>query len=210
MNDKISSDFFLGSQNLDYSAATIKKIEGFRELKEGWNFGEGEPFNDNIIDQAKFINKEIIEYGFLETDAFPGSSGEIMVTLYYDDKYLEFTVEPDCTITFAKEKDKEIIEYKEGFTTDKALEKVKIFREEICLSSESFILPSLTIEKTDLKVLPLNPAEKIAGFLFSKQSVLENLVAQSANILEFSMKRSQVSPEFFGSSKNRFFQTSTV
>ena len=210
MIDNVSSDFFLVGQELDFSTATAKKIQDFQKLAKGWNFGEGQPFSEKIIKEAKALNKEMIENCFLETGAFPGNDGEIMVTLYYSDYYLEFTIEPNLTITFAKENKKETLEYKEDLTFDKALKLINNFREEIWSSSESFTLPTLTTKKIDSQILPSSQVAVIRESQLLIKNVFPSLVAQSVNILNTSTKRYLENPEFFGSSKNEYFQVATV
>lgn len=69
-----------------------KKITEFTKLAAGWNFGAGKEFLDRVIIQAKQADNLLVQLLAAPTDAFPGSNGEIMVTAYKDDYYLEYTL----------------------------------------------------------------------------------------------------------------------
>ena len=75
------------------------KIIDFKNLERGWCYGEGEPFNDAIINKALELHNEILEKDFIETDAFPGINGEVMLTAYYAEYYFEFTVNLDQSVS---------------------------------------------------------------------------------------------------------------
>ena len=68
---------------------TIKKIESFRRLRDGWHYGEGIAFDENIIGNALNLHNIATKLGFFETDAFPYADGSIMITIYYKSDYLE-------------------------------------------------------------------------------------------------------------------------
>lgn len=103
MTNENSSDFKPLTQDPDEASYTIRKISGFKGLEDGWCYGEGESFKDNIIEEANRLNRMMYDLGFIRTNAFPCTNGGIMVTLYHGDDCLEFTIEPDETITFVHE-----------------------------------------------------------------------------------------------------------
>jgi hypothetical protein len=63
---------------------TRKKIEGFARLPEGWHYGSGSPATARVIDLALRTEAMLRNAGYPKTDAFPGVSGEIVVTGYKD------------------------------------------------------------------------------------------------------------------------------
>jgi hypothetical protein len=105
-----------------------QKIQGFKGLKRGWHYGEGVSFEQSILDNAIALNRETISLGFLETDVFPGLNGEVVFTIYLDDHYLEFTLEPNGSITFCHEKGDKEISYQEGLSFQIAKERIRQFR----------------------------------------------------------------------------------
>src|ERR1700683_2990257 len=82
---------------------TSEKILDFADIEDGWHFGEGAAISKKAIRDASRLYDTLIEYGFYETDAFPGLSGEVRVTAYWGDCYFEFTRERDGTWSFIEE-----------------------------------------------------------------------------------------------------------
>jgi hypothetical protein len=85
---------------------TLRKISSFQLLPIGWDYGRGVPASTSTAERARSIYNSFTQLGFVETDAFPGSDGEIMVTAYKDDYYLECLVEIDGTYTIIAEKNR--------------------------------------------------------------------------------------------------------
>lgn len=82
---------------------TKDKIESFRSLEAGWNYGEGLSIDPEIISMAIDLNQYALNKGFWETDAFPGPDGSLRVTVYEEKDYLEFTIKADKKVTFIHE-----------------------------------------------------------------------------------------------------------
>lgn len=105
-----------------------KRIRNFATLARGWSYGEGVPFSDRVISAAIAFNREAIKRDILTTDAFPGFDGEIMVTVYHQDHYLEFIFENDGSVTFCHEKDEQDLAYQQGLSLKEALDLLMQFR----------------------------------------------------------------------------------
>ena len=105
-----------------------QKIRGFARFEPGWHYGEGVRFDKARLNKAICLNDEAIRRGFVQTDAFPGVSGEVMITIYHGRHYLEFSIEPDDTVVFVYEFDDEEVTYEEGLDFDAALAKIEAFR----------------------------------------------------------------------------------
>jgi hypothetical protein len=88
---------------------TVKKIEQFRDLPVSWHYGDGQAARLDTIDRAKEIFNQYTQMGFTVTDAFPGRDGEIMVTAYKDNYYIECVVETDGTYSVVGERDKDVL-----------------------------------------------------------------------------------------------------
>jgi hypothetical protein len=132
---------------------TTKKIQGFAKKEKGWRWGEGVSFEPSILNAAIALNLEAIRFGFFETDAFPGTDGSIMVTVYYGDQYLEFAVERDGQITFYHEQKNEEVSCEEGLSLKMARAKIGEFSKQWIGSefSEKKTITSGTLDDSRLK-----------------------------------------------------------
>jgi len=72
-----------------------RKLSDFAKLEHGWHRGEGEPVSPLIMDAIRKIYRRNLSLGLTNMDAFPGLSGEIMLTIYAKSLYIEVTAEPD-------------------------------------------------------------------------------------------------------------------
>ena len=62
---------------------------------------------------------------------FVGDSGEIRLTVYHGDYYLEFTIETDDTISYLCEDGGEEDDYQEGLSLNEAIEIINSFKQSI-------------------------------------------------------------------------------
>jgi hypothetical protein len=77
------------------------KIKSFANLDNGWDYGRGGPIQPTTIRLALSWSRFLRNRGLLEIDAFPGESGEIVVSADHGDHYCEVIIEPDHTISIA-------------------------------------------------------------------------------------------------------------
>jgi hypothetical protein len=70
------------------------KINGFKSLPAGWCYGDGVVFLQETIDKALDVIKIAENYN-LDTDAFPGVSGEIEVHFYKGTNKQKFHAEDE-------------------------------------------------------------------------------------------------------------------
>lgn len=92
--------FFIDSTaagRLGSPIAAAQKLEAFAAMPAGWSFGEGQPFDSATISNALLLVMRGILAG-LEVDAFPGLDGEVRVTFYGEELYLQFTFDMGGTI----------------------------------------------------------------------------------------------------------------
>ena len=102
---------------------TIAKIHHFATFKKGWHYTEGEVFEQSVLDKAVDLAEYATGLEF-ETDAFPGTGGGVMITLYWDDFDCDFSIHIDGTWTFCRQnKDCEV--YQEGLSFQDAKDKIK-------------------------------------------------------------------------------------
>jgi len=141
-------------QVVDLPENTTKdKILEFSNLKKGWHFGKGVPPTKKILQLAVDLAGRVALSGF-RSNAFPGVDGEIMVTVYHGEDYLEFTFETNGTVTFVWEKGEAEIAYEEELTVDQAKRRLDAFGEKIWKSlSGSFTPNIMTQPKKSSRVL---------------------------------------------------------
>ena len=69
------------------------KLRTFATYPDGWAFGEGRAFSQEVLTQAGWLMDKLDDAGH-EFDVFPGHDGQIVVTAYIGTKELiDFTVE---------------------------------------------------------------------------------------------------------------------
>jgi len=115
---------------------TEQKILNFADMRDGWNYGEGEPIDAAAILEACLLHSKLLTCGFYETDAFPGLSGEVQVTAYWKDDYFEFTREKEGEWSFIHERLDEIIEETYSLNTPQLESIVESLHERICNTSD--------------------------------------------------------------------------
>lgn len=98
---------------------TIEKIQNFAKLPVGWDSGAGVPASERLVDDALRLHRSA-EARVLETNAFPGTNGSILLTFYAEGECLEITLNPkgDCDCTL--EVDGTVVSDIEGLTLDEA------------------------------------------------------------------------------------------
>ena len=106
-------------------AETEKKIRRFVELPDGWNYGEGIAPSQVVRDNAIRLNQIVLDWGFFATDAFPGTGGEVDLTVYHDEHCFEFIFDPDGRVTFCHEENEKEVEYTEGLSLSEATDKIR-------------------------------------------------------------------------------------
>jgi len=80
------------------------KLDEFSKLSNGWHFGEGTSPSSTALSMARDASLFLSELGVTKQDCFPGVFGEIRVTGYLNDLYIEITYENDDTTSLVIEK----------------------------------------------------------------------------------------------------------
>jgi hypothetical protein len=98
INTAAYSQYYFGATNSPIASATASKIQSFHNLSVGWHYGTGGPINNKTINTALDLHWHLIIVGFINTNAFPGSNGEIQLTAYYntplEQHYIGIMIEP--------------------------------------------------------------------------------------------------------------------
>jgi hypothetical protein len=99
----VSGTYYLKTSDIS-EVGTALKISSFAKLGAGWHYGGGVTPDIKTIGLAKRLLTVVQSYGVPTTDAFPGTAGEIMVTGYTSDDYLELICAADGTVAIVRER----------------------------------------------------------------------------------------------------------
>lgn len=121
-------------------AETIKKINEFADLPQGWHFGEGVSPSKETRERAKKLLHAASWHGLERSNAFPGVNGQLQVTFYNADRMLELTIENDNSATIAIDKGSTQLAFREGASKAEAYAALEEFSQPVWTSSESFIV----------------------------------------------------------------------
>ncbi len=153
---------------------TDGKIMSFERLPLGWHYGKGGPASPHMVRRARGILSLFGTIGFMETDAFPGISGEIMVTAYRGKHCVEVTTELDNSFVVTHEFDGEDRFHETGLSVLQAASALAgiigtIVREECDTSSWSTWNITTTTIRDDSKILrSSHPATALEHLSFGK------------------------------------------
>lgn len=189
--------------------ATIQKVKSFKNLKEGWHYGEGASFNDKNINCAIDLCEFLLNNSFIKIDAFPGFSGEIRITAYPLDYYFEITLDDNENVSLLIENgnDQEIFRIENQ--NCESIKKLIIEKRDSLLwnTPEYLHYITTTVLGNDSTALRLRTHHQNleAGF----QSIVSNaplsLQAASVNIYALN-SQSEPIQQFSGNLKGRYFQ----
>jgi hypothetical protein len=108
-------DFYtIHARVMSQTNSVIEKIRSFGFLEEGWDFGEGSPAPQEVIETAINLHKMGSTLG-INSNAFPGADGEISVAFYFGTDTIEVKVNRDLSFNLTHERgigaDYDILEY---------------------------------------------------------------------------------------------------
>lgn len=166
---------------IDPRPLAVRKIETFSRLGEGWSFGDGLRFEDSVINTAKSLVLHARKHGFLESDAFPGMQGDVLIRIYQGLHCLEFTVRNERCIDYVHEVEDAEIESEDDLTLDASTSKIQELRKDLCESFD-FSKPYISTEGgVASQVLPSNRLEKMVVYRSWMKFAYDNWDIQSAN-----------------------------
>lgn len=116
---------------------TAHKIREFRDLPQGWHYGRGAAPSKETIDAAIEIAVTALKGGQTDTDAIPGSNGEIQILVFRGSTYLEFTIEANGLVDYRREEGDNRVARLDALPIHRALSILEDFTREIWLSSGS-------------------------------------------------------------------------
>jgi hypothetical protein len=135
---------------------TEQKIRNFANFKAGWRVGEGIQIDVRAIDEACWLHTVLLMNGLVETAAFPGLSGEVQVTAYWNNDYFEFTREANGEWSFIHECLNQIVDEAYSLTPEKLKAILENLPNWICNTSISYHENIGTADYGGLQVSRLN------------------------------------------------------
>lgn len=188
---------------------TLLKIHSFDELKSGWHFGEGNGPKKETVKLAEKICQMLHVELFCRVDAFPGIWGEIQVTAYPEDFFMEFNILENGAIELVVEdKNQHELMGFDGLNLEALKRKISFFKQQILWRSFVYF-PQNILTKTylDFPALPsgiLLVQEEESRYL--KRNVQESVPETHVNTLTSITGESATSPLFFGNSVKTNYQ----
>ncbi len=181
-----------------------RKILSFKKLKAGWLYHDGEVFTDEVIEQARWVNKEAIQAGITTRDATPGPSGQISLCAYLGAMALEVRITKDLKMSLGFDGSDSIFEEEEDdVTCAVVIEKLQRFVWEAKLQPVSMyassISPSFAASMPDSRATVSRVPAIKAGSRSFEWIVPLKLTARSAPMLEFTTLSSRLKTLFFSS-----------
>jgi hypothetical protein len=138
----------------DVLPATIKKINSFVSLPVGWHYGSGTAPSAGTIKVATSMHNFFVQVGLTATDAFPGINGEIMVTAYKENYYVECLIEANGNYSVIGEENKKEFAEVYNVNESKALDTLVNVVGTICNTSGFYTHGIMTLDETNSKALP--------------------------------------------------------
>jgi hypothetical protein len=173
----------------------VRKLANFRMLPEGWHYGEGNRISDKVINRTYKWYVQLLSLGFTNMDVFPGSDGEMLLTIYAKqfrpgyriDHYIELLIEGDNVISLLHERDREEYRRVDAVTDNAISVHVNKIRDEIWNTSGSSMSNITTQLGASSKVALSNDPQKnaAAGFLSFSASASQPLGKLFASTPEY-------------------------
>lgn len=146
--------------NVVNEGRAARKLKSFGAFEKGWLMGEGEEFSGSVIRCVERLIDECDASGINRTNVFPGPNGEIALTMYNDNSFLQFTVNEDLTIDYVKKKDKREVDSDEEISFVRAKEIIREFACDLYEYSTLDIISTLTVASLTTSLLSRRGAQR--------------------------------------------------
>ncbi|WP_421997808.1 hypothetical protein [Reyranella sp.] len=108
------------------SDSTARKISQFAHLSAGWDYGRGGPIRSEVIEAALQWNVILKRLGAEETNAFPGTDGEIVVSGDFAADHFEIIVEDDLACVLAHDHKGRQVSHFDGLSQSEIVTKIAL------------------------------------------------------------------------------------
>ena len=161
--------------------STVQKILSFLRLPTGWCYGRGRAPSQSVADLAIKWATATRAIGFQTTNAFPGENGEISVTAYHQNHYVEAIIETTGLISLHYEKDDTPVWSHENLPLDRARQYITAVAGEIWNTPGSYILGITTQFQASSIAPPSGYLPMITGHLLYRWNASPPTKHQFAN-----------------------------
>lgn len=168
------------------SEAVVEKIRSFRELPDGWHYGEGVCATDTAVELALIMQATLISGKASEVEVFPDVSGGILVAGYYEEETVEIFCKHDGALSFVHEAGEEVDYARDNVSAQEAKEYVRELLWEVVkwrsVRSFGYFTQNTTAGRgRDLPVLRSRIPQRTVESRSSIPSVLESVVELNAD-----------------------------
>jgi hypothetical protein len=111
---------------------TESKIRSFASYQNGWHYAQGITFSETAINDALVVHRQIFFKGFTRTNAFPGPTGQLQITMYHRNHYFGFEREASGLWNITHEINGQDVEILEQESFDEVLNYVNALDAKIC------------------------------------------------------------------------------
>lgn len=193
---------------------TAIKISSFANLHPGWDYGRGGPIREAARNLGLGWNNFFRSIGFVETDAFPGGDGELVIAAGNEDHYFEIIIEPDVTVSLAYDLKGKQAFYRPNMSSFEAEQTILHIMGRPQWMSFGYSTQTNTIRNgVNLHVQHFGTQKTTAYSPLSALTALINPAPPSAPISGSTINNSQASsgnPQFFGDLHPTYFQRGTA
>jgi hypothetical protein len=192
--------------------STDDKIRSFGNLRQGWDYGEGGPIPERTRDLALAWNRLLQSQGFGETDAFPGSDGEIVVAAGNNIHYLEVIIEPDGSTSLAYDFQGKQAFYRPNMSAMEAVQMIIDLAGQICGVSGYYTQINLTGNEASLRgrrFVTQRTTDVFQSSAWNVSTLEDDQSAITSGSFTKSTPESWGTPRFFGSLNPIFYQDHT-
>lgn len=188
---------------------TINKVESFNMLQKGWHFGDGDAISDDYVKIGTIFLQFAELLGIQKANAFPGENGELQITFYQNNKFLEITIEADRKITVAEDVNDKNVSYEENLNLTEVIEKLKIWGTHRAnrTTSEQYTVNTMTRTENAFQVW--RSANRLtAEFQLSRRSAPSKRAEQFVIISDDTIQNRLESHLFSGKSQETIYRRS--
>jgi hypothetical protein len=185
-----------------------EKINSFAFLRDGWDYGNGGPIPQHTRDLALAWNRFLQSQGFVESDAFPGGDGEIVIATESDDHYLEVIIESDDSISLAYDFQSKQVFYRANMSSMDAVQTIIELAGQICGVSGYYTQTNLIGNEVGLRAQRFGTQRRTDVFQSSVWNALTTEETQFAHTSGDSIRdipESWESHRYFGSLNPIFY-----
>jgi len=147
------------------------KIRSFADLPIGWHYGSGGPSPQIVVEAALRWCDYLRGVGLSDIDAFPGDSGEILLSAIFGSHSVDIITEVDGTVSVAYERNDVELWQKSHVYPLEAQSIVAGLAREIWNSSAGSIVIDLIPERSALPAWPSGTQQTMGAFRYPNASV---------------------------------------